>query len=165
MLGNIQIRINGPQIKKGSFKLPHSKTSTSLEALQTIKINSDPILFYLSNYLQSLQESADMNHQLFYSYQKNILKTINFYLNSTLANNRVSIFYVAEYLTPLLIMIKRELLELSHPYLTTENDSDKLYSLNSLSESSGKKAIRSLTSQLSESKNQALIFSHPELMS
>ena len=72
-----------------------------------IKRNSDPILLYISNFLQSLQESADMNHPLFYFYQKNALHILNFYLKSTLENNKISVFYVAEFLTPLLIMLKR----------------------------------------------------------
>lgn len=52
---------------------------------------------------------------MFYFYQTNVLKGIAFYLHTT--QSKVSHYYCAEYMFNLLIMIKREILELSHPFL------------------------------------------------
>ena len=49
--------------------------------LSKAKKISDPILFWLGSWLQSLLESADLNHPLFEFYESNLLKTMSFYLN------------------------------------------------------------------------------------
>lgn len=80
-----------------------------------IKKYSEPMLLYLGSWLQSLQQLADMHHPMFYFYQTNILKTIQFYLSS--AQSKISQYYCAEFLFRFIIMIKREIVELSHPFI------------------------------------------------
>lgn len=56
-----------------------------------------------------------MEKAKFYKYEVNLLSTIAFYLSSS---NSLSISYaILEEAFPILLLIKRQMLELSHPYM------------------------------------------------
>lgn len=61
-----------------------------------------------------------MSKDKFYLYESRLLKLLGFYLNETTSNTTK--YLTIEKIFPLLILVKRQVLELSHPYLNIEGD-------------------------------------------
>lgn len=93
---------------KGSWKLDEKN-------IYEIKKQSDSVILHVGGWLQSLFKSSNLDHPKFIFYEINLLKTLNFYLST--CQSKVTPYIVIEFLFPILIMIKRQITELSHPYI------------------------------------------------
>lgn len=88
--------------------------------LSAIRKFSHPILLYTLGWLQSLLQHSNLNHPHSCSLVSNCLRTLSFYLSSTCS--KVDNCYIIEYGTKLLILVKRILVQLSHPHIRGQNN-------------------------------------------
>lgn len=81
-------------------------------------------------------------------YQGKLLKLLGFYLNETTSNTTK--YLIIDQVMPFLVLLKRELLELSHPHLNI----DCMFGEGDKEKANG----------VRKDKGKALIYRHPELM-
>ena len=59
-----------------------------------------------------------MNKEKFYLYETKLLKLLGFYLNET--TSHTTKYLTIEKIFPILLLLKRQLMELSHPHLNID---------------------------------------------
>lgn len=76
---------------------------------------TDFVLCELSLKINQLFTLCDMNNPRFYKYQANLLAILANYLRHSFSNT--SQYLALDMLFPVLLLMKRQILELSHPFL------------------------------------------------
>ncbi len=99
--------------------------------------------------------TCDMKRERFYLYQGKLLKLLGVYLSETASNTTK--YLILEHVFPLLLLLKRLILELSHPHLNID-------CLFGEGVNNGKSTDKSDNSNVNFKKDKALIYRHPQLM-
>lgn len=87
---------------------------TDERSIQEQKKSTDYIISHIGRWLQSLFKSSNLDHPKFSVYEVNLLKILNFYLSS--CSSKVAPYLVIQFMFPLLLLVKRQIIELSHPF-------------------------------------------------
>lgn len=96
-------------------RIEHLRVS-SRRAGKAEKAGSDCVVGDVAQRLSQLFGQCDMGSPRFYKYEANLLSVLGNYLSHAFSS---TVQYLAiDLLFPLLLLVKRQLVELSHPYLT-----------------------------------------------
>ncbi len=81
---------------------------------EELEVN-DFVVAEISLKINQLFTLCDMNNQRFYKYQANLLAVLANYLHNSFSNTTQ--YAAIDMLFPVLLLMKRQILELSHPFL------------------------------------------------
>lgn len=154
-------------IKQSSFK--PSKGPLLEEHSQKL-IYEDFVVEYIRHYMKEVLGTCDMKRDKFYVYESKLLKVLGVYLAED--TESTAKYLVVEQLFPLLLLVKRQILELSHPHLDAEcafgdgvsqRDTEHTGNHRCKAEHTGNQSGKSNANHKRD-KPKALIYRHPQLM-